>query len=224
MRTAPYFLLLMLILAACGAAEAMHDADDIETGDTIQTLDFEAADSFETGDFPESNASLTLENGLYRVTQRGNHTAYIWGQGGESVQDVQIDVEAESVSEYSNNLYGVMCRVNEDGAGYTFLISNDGFGAIARTDGRSLTFIFDWTQNDAINKGTSSNSIRAVCSGEYLALYVNDKFVADVEDDRYSDAGQVGLLAGILVETSNDEGEAVVEFDNLILKEVTIRD
>ena len=55
--------------------------------------------------------------------------------------------------------------------------------------------------------------MRAVCMGDYLALYINDEFVADATDDTYS-TGQVGLAAS----ASNILG-VQVEFDNLTVHE-----
>ena len=122
-----------------------------------------------------------------------------------------------------------MCRVNADGEGYAFLVSNDGFGAIAyavkgAAERSSLTFIFDWIESDAINEDQSQNDIRAVCIDEYLALYVNGEFVGDVEDDRFSDPGQAGLIAGIFIESGDETGEALVEFDNLMVSEGELLD
>jgi hypothetical protein len=113
-----------------------------------------------------------------------------------------------------------MCRVNAEGEGYAFLISSDGFGAIAAvikgsSERGSLNLIDEWSENDAINPGQSENTIRAVCIDDYLALYVNGEFVGDVEDERFADSGQAGLIAGLLVENPDEAGEVIIEFDDL---------
>jgi hypothetical protein len=229
MRYAPLLILLALILAACGSDDARHSEDDIQTGETVLSLDFADAADFETGEYEEEQASLSIEDGAYRLWQAGDRTAYIWGQGGDEAANVIIAAQATSQAEFANNLYGVMCRVNAEGEGYAFLISNDGFGAIAyavkgAAERSSLTFIFDWVENDAINDGQSQNSIRAVCIDDYLALYVNGEFVGDVEDDRFPDPGQAGLLAGIFIEDRNEIGEVIIEFDDLTVSEGELLD
>jgi hypothetical protein len=117
-----------------------------------------------------------------------------------------------------------MCRVNAEGEGYAFLISNDGFGAIAYADKGasergSLSFLFDWVESDAINAGQAENTIRAVCVDDYLALYVNGEFVGDVEDDRFTSGGQAGLIAGLFIESGDELGEVIVDFDDLTVSE-----
>lgn len=204
---------LTLILVACGGS--IRDEDDISLGDELLRDDFETQTILETTTFNENNASLSLDAGRYIIDHRSERSAYIWGQGGEAHQDVAVQADTESLVAYSNNLYGVMCRVDEDGAGYVFLISNDGFGAIARSDGRSLSFLLPWHEHDSINAGTDTNTIRGVCVGNYLALFVNDTLIGDVEDDTYSAAGGVGLLAGVFVEHGDTEGQARIAFDNL---------
>lgn len=222
-RLAPLLIILALIAVAC-SADAQHSEDDIEVGETILSVDFADEASFETGDYAEAGASLRIEEGRYRLQQAGERTAYIWGQGGDEAANVIVEAVAAPQSDFANNLYGVMCRVNAEGEGYAFLISNDGFGAIAFADKgagtqSSLSFIFDWAESDAINEGQAQNTIRAVCIDDYLALYVNGEFVGDVEDTRFSAPGQAGLIAGIFIESGDEAGEVIVEFDDLTVSE-----
>ena len=117
-----------------------------------------------------------------------------------------------------------MCRVNDVGDGYAFLISNDGFGAIAyaekgAAERGSLTFIAEWVESSAINEGQAQNTVRAVCLDDYLALYVNGEFVIDVEDDRFPDPGQAAVIAGLFIENRDETGEVIVEFDDITVSE-----
>ncbi len=220
-------LLLIFLLAACGQ-EAGRDEKDLQRGAILYTIDFEADTAFETGNFSDTDSSrpfastLTIQNGGYQIQHSAKSSSYIWGQGGDSVQEVDIEVEAQFVEGSADNFYGVMCRVNENSEGYIFLISSDGYGAIARTDGRSLSFLADWREHEAIKKGKITNKIRAVCVDDYLALYVNGKLVVDIEDDELSETGQIGLAAGILTET-REETEVSVTFDNLVVREASLK-
>jgi hypothetical protein len=97
------------------------------------------------------------------------------------------------------------------GNGYAFLIQGSGSFAIMKAHGRVLTPLVDWRPSEAINRGPAQNRIRAICVGSYLALYVNDQFLADATDDTYA-SGQVGLAAS----AANRIGARIV-FDNLTI-------
>lgn len=225
-------IVLIFLLAACGT-DAIRDEDDIKTGDVLYSLDFEDATSFETGDFsgaPEDTrpfeAKLTIEDGFYQIHYTTATSSYIWGQGSEAVQNSQVEAEARPLADGDDYFYGVMCRVDENGAGYAFLISTDGYGAIARADGRSLSFLANWRESDAIKQGDANNKIRVVCVENYLALYVNDEFVADAEDndkdERHLDEGQTGFIVGVLNE-KRENIEMTVAFDDLTVREASLK-
>lgn len=97
------------------------------------------------------------------------------------------------------------------GDGYAFLIQGGGSFAIMRARGRQLTPLVDWTTSDAIHTGPARNHLRAVCLGNYLAFYVNDRFLGSATDDTYA-RGQVGLAAS----AANRLGTRIV-FDNLVV-------
>jgi hypothetical protein len=218
-----YLLLALLFLAACGP-EPLRSSDDLDIGEPFLSLSFDSPSDFETGDYPEAGAALSLEDGRYLIRQGGERTAYIWGQGGEPIQDVVVEALAMPQTNYPHDLYGLMCRLDANGAGYLFLLSSDGFGAIARTDGRSLAFLLPWRQSGAINTGPAENTIRGVCVGDYLALYVNGEWLGDVRDSTYSQAGQVGLAAGLFIEGAGESAEVVVAFDDLRLSPVSLQE
>jgi len=101
--------------------------------------------------------------------------------------------------------------VFSQGNGYAFLIRGSGTFAIMKAHGRVLTPLVDWRTSEAINRGVAQNRIRAICVGNYLALYVNDQFLADATDDTYA-AGQVGLAASATTRVG-----ARMVFDNLTI-------
>lgn len=96
-----------------------------------------------------------------------------------------------------------------NGDGYLFLLQGTGQFAILRARGRDVTPLVDWTPSDIVNPAPGSNHIRAICDGNYLALYINDQFAAEATDDAYRE-GQIGLVAG----AANRLGVRV-NFDNL---------
>ncbi len=98
-----------------------------------------------------------------------------------------------------------------EGDGYLFLIQGGGSFAIMRAHGRNLIPLVDWKTSDAIHQGPAQNHIRAICAGNYLAMYVNDQFLGDATDDTYSD-GQIGLAASAATRLGTR-----IDFDNLTL-------
>ncbi|MBK8029721.1 MAG: hypothetical protein IPK17_09460 [Chloroflexi bacterium] len=116
------------------------------------------------------------------------------GLNAERHTDVVIEVETTQLSDDRNNAYGVLCRAStsNDGDGYYFLISGDGYFSIRRGATERVDGLIDWTQTNVVNQDRGINRIRAVCIGDYLALQVNGQFIADTHDTRYAE-GYAGL-------------------------------
>lgn len=73
--------------------------------------------------------------------------------------------------------------------------------------------LVDWTTSDKINTGPALNTLRVVCLGDYLALYINGEFMGDAIDDTYT-RGQVGLAAAAASRLG-----LTVEYDNLTVSQ-----
>lgn len=228
MRRQVMFVALMIVvalaLAACGSDDPDHS---VTTGDELFSVSFDDSSAWETGSYPadagEPNAVLAIEDGHYQIDYRAERSASLtWGTGGEAVQDVVIEVDTEQLNEADDNLYGVACRLvedeNGDASGYLLLISGDGHFGIAELSRKSLDFVLEWHQSDQIKQGAASNSIRAACIDDYLAIYANGEFLGDVKDDRYVRDGQVALVAGTTEETSIS-----VAFDDLTVYEGSLK-
>jgi hypothetical protein len=114
------------------------------------------------------------------------------------------------------NGYGVMCRANSDGDGYYFMINPNGYFSIQMGDSKGIHALVDWQHSKAIKPDIDRNSIRAVCVGDYLAMYINDTFVAEVSDMTYT-SGYTGLSVAADANTDVDAA-----FDNLAIYAVTI--
>ena len=101
-----------------------------------------------------------------------------------------------------------------NGDGYLFLIQGSGSWGIFRSRGRNLTPLHDWAPSEHIQRGRGGrNHLRAVCADDTLALYINDEFVAEVQDDSFA-SGQVGLAASAFTRLG-----AQISFDNLVVSE-----
>lgn len=212
---------LALFLVACGSDDPEVNEGDIDRT-TGYTINFDDEADFETGTYPGSG-ELRIADGEYTVVSLNpTNNAYLWGSNvgtdNPALKNVIIEVEARPSDGRIDNWYGVMCRVNEAGGGYAFLISGDGYWAIARSDGRSLFFLEQWRQAEAINQGNNTNTLQAYCLNNYLALYVNDSFLGDLTHDE--DGKQIDRVGGVALLAGGVEGDqVVVHFDNLVVSE-----
>ncbi len=120
---------------------------------------------------------------------------YVWTQGDSEYADIVVEAELTQTSDYDHNAFGLACRLDpaNSGRGYFFLISGDGYASIRWSNGRSLEPIIAAQPIEFIKRGRATNRVRAVCIGDYLALWVNDEFVAEARDRRAS-AGAVGMV------------------------------
>lgn len=108
--------------------------------------------------------------------------------------DIRLRTDASLVkaAEESQAVFGVMCRVQNDGSGIFLGIRGDGYGSIQKWDGSQLTPLMDWTYSDAINPGIDANYIEGICDGDEYMLYVNGVYVTQVENADFP-IGKIGL-------------------------------
>lgn len=199
----------LAILAGCSAA-----GEPYTQGSVILSEAFSEPSAWET--YSDTGVDLRVSDGVY-LFQTGD-AGYIWGLNEQIHRDVVIEVAASQVSVSEDNAYGVMCRADtsNNGDGYYFLVSGDGFYTIARGEGDSVSALLEWTESEAIVQGAGTNTIRAVCIGDYLGMYVNGRFLTELRDETYL-SGYAGL-AGIAFQG----GEMTIHFDNLTIWEAAL--
>ncbi len=201
--------------------EDMLEDGDIEITDAelVIDIDFSDEDDWEFYEDNEGSVQVDEDDEVYLIeVEYSEDRAYLWGQDSREFSDVVIQVDTEQLSNEDNNGYGVMCRADPDntGYGYIFYISGDGFVAIFMNDEEDgIEQIYEWDEADAINQGEDENTLTVVCVGEYLAFYVNEELVAEVEDDTF-DEGVIAFAASIFEEDEDVE----IAFDNLLVWEV----
>lgn len=194
-----------LLLAACAVTPTQRFA----LGDVILQADFSQPTQWESYVNANQNVNFRIEDGAYRA--QGWDGGFMWTIHAPMASDVVIEVEATQLSDYRNNAYGVMCRAapSANSNGYYFLISGDGQFTIRRGAVDEVKALIPFTASDAIRQDQGINRIRAVCIGTYLALYVNDTFVAETHDD-YFQQGYTGLTAAVV-----EDGDVDIAFDDL---------
>ncbi len=208
---------LLLLAAACSALEQVAAPAQVPSqGFRYVGLLFEDdfADDFADGSAWRSYATddlfLGVADGAYKINFVGRK--YVWTQAEAQYADVVIEADLAQISTYNHNAFGLACRLTPDnsGRGYFFLISGDGYVSIRWSDGRSLQPIVEARPSQHVRRGKAKNRVRAICIGDYLALWVNDEFAAAARDGR-ADAGAVGM-AGVM----NYAGQSLtVAFDDV---------
>ena len=157
---------------------------------------------------------LGVENGMYRAYTM--NAGYVWGLNKQSHSDVILEVEAVPMTIHYENGFGITCRSDptNNGDGYYFMITGTGYYSIRIGQGNEVRPLVDWQPSDAIHQELDTNRLRAVCIGNYLAFYVNDKLLATATDDVF----QTGY-AGLAVSASTDS-DIDVAFDNFSIYQV----
>ena len=151
-------------------------------------------------------------DGKYFVTSTQNGGA-MWGVAGQNYTDVTIEVTTTQINAPSNNNndYGILCRLRENADGYSFNISGDGFYSIQRMDDSEFVNLVEWAESNKIKTGNASNTIKAICQGSTLTLFINGDQVAEVTDTTYTD-GDIALAA-----TTYEDQPTEIRFDDLVV-------
>lgn len=190
-----------------GFSEPRHQYhfDDDETGWDVFTS-------------PDQQALFWINGGALEgavVADRG----YIWSLNDQNYQDVSIEATVQqSRGSTQGNGFGLMCRANEPGDGYYFLISSSGQFAIFKGDlnqGADLIPLVNWQPNKAIQQGFEPNDLQAVCVTDYLSFSANGQFLAEARDKTVS-AGRLGVVLGASGET------AWVSYDDIIVRDANV--
>ena len=138
----------------------------------------------------------------------------MWGAPRQDfvIPVIEVDTTQVTAPANNNNDYGVMCRLQANGDGYSFSISGDGFFTIQKAKDDAFTNLVEWQASSLINQGNASNHLMAVCEGDTLSFYVNGSFLAEVHDTEFT-SGDIALTA-----TSYEPENTEIHFDNLVVK------
>jgi serine/threonine protein kinase len=120
------------------------------------------------------------------------------------------------VNIFSGHSGGVFFRLSTNFIGnydgYLFEIDSQGHYKISREQGTSITALKDWGPSPALHTGYHvTNLLQLIARGSTFMFYVNGKYLTEVQNDYYSQPGEVGFLA-----TSTSGGsDAEVVYSNL---------
>ena len=206
-----------ILLAACGSAQQSAPSGRINLGTERSRYTFDSPqtswDTFSLGG--DQAVFQVIDGGLTGavIANRG----YIWSLENNRYNNVAVEAIVEQTKGSRGNGFGVMCRADEDGNGYYFVISSAGQFAILKATSAAddPARLVDWQSNSIIHEGDALNTIQAICAGDYLAFYANGQFLADLHDSTFS-AGEVGVVLGAVDET------LWARFDDIVIWDVEL--
>ena len=173
MKNLAIAVLLILVLISCGPNPDRCVTDKALLEDNFN----DKACGWD--EYEEDKASAGYFGSEYFVAVQQPNTSAVAVPPGASFADVSVQAEARLESGSSDNNFGLLCRYQDMNNFYAFLISSDGYYAIAKViDGTPYTILSgDGTHlmpSEAILvEPSADNEIHAVCAGDELTLYVN---------------------------------------------------
>ncbi len=195
----PFLLVLALILlTACrGAASGVLFYDRF--GNPDSGWGSESRESYDRG----------YQEGEYFI-EVYEPEWFVWAGPGKRFGDVEVTVDARRVSGAPGGHFGLICRYQAPANFYYFAITDDGYYAIMRVRDNHPKILTGagFLPSPDIPVGAAVYRLRALCQGEHLRLFVNDRLIASVTDKTFS-RGDVGLGVG-----SGPDGSLRVHFDN----------
>lgn len=191
-----FFVCVMIALTGCSAQSLTADTLPWVSDDSILFVD---DFSQKTGGWQTSEDRLSFagyDQGGFRLwVDLPNYQ--VWSVPGLNFQDTRVYTMAKQVAGPDDNLFGVVCRYQDEGNFYALVISSDGYyGIFKRQAGyQSLLGLPQMGFNESIHRGDQSNEILAVCQGDQLVLFVNNTKLLQVSDSTFTH-GDVGMIVG----------------------------
>lgn len=213
-----FVLLAALLLAACGGTESALPTQRLQLGTERAAYDFsETMGEWDTFIMPGDSALFRVNNDVLEGAIVDN-LGYIWSLDEQNHYDVAAQVTVRQTEGMAGSGYGVMCRAQDNGDGYYFLISGQGRFSIRKgtREQNDLIALIDWQDTPAVRRGSEANTLLAICAGDYLALFINDQFVGEAHDATF-ERGQLGVTLA-----AAGDATAWVAFDDILVRDVLI--
>jgi hypothetical protein len=152
-----------------------------------------------------------LDGGLRLLANRPQYD--YWSLIGRQEGDVILVVKANVLAGPLDNRLGLICRYQDAGNYYAFLMSSDGYVGILRFLNGELSVLSAPTleYRSEIRQGLAVNLLQADCVGDRLTLWVNQQPVAEAHDQSFA-VGDMGVWVG-----SGVEGGVDVLFDDFLM-------
>lgn len=185
----------------------VYNPDASASGDPYISTEFDDTEGWYTIAVPDGatydasfeNSRVYIEVGQTYATAYMVYDAFL-------PADVRVDTFAESVVGTSKNNISLVCRATDAGW-YEFSMSSGGEWFIYKYDNGQYTELKKGASR-AINMQKATNELTATCIGTELTFYVNQVEMGSVRDNRFKDAGQVGISVSTF-----DIPQVGIEFD-----------
>ena len=169
--------------------------------------EFNTNEGWSLGEMKGGSAAITQGDYYSLTTHQGE--PFSFGVVDFVAQDITLRADASlaKTGDPTKDIYGVMCRVQNDGSGIFFAVRSDGYGSIQKWDGTSLTMLTDWIAMDSVRQGIAANYIEGNCVGDNYMLIINGDYVTDVDNSDFL-IGNIGV--GVVPQSAS---ETRVDFD-----------
>jgi S1-C subfamily serine protease len=177
------------------------------SGDSFIETEFDDTEGWYVFTVPESDKyEASYQNSrVYLQVDQADTTAYMVYNDFVPA-DVRVDTSAETVFGTNRNNISLVCRATDAGW-YEFSMNSGGLWFIWKYDNGQYTELTRGASK-AINMQKAANELTATCIGTELTFYVNQTKMGSVRDNRFKDAGQVGISVSTF-----DIPNVGVEFD-----------
>ncbi|MGB9897015.1 hypothetical protein [Thermanaerothrix sp.] len=202
-------VLVLLWLVGMGGCDRINSLTPSDSQDHLWFYDDFSDPQRGWQQWESEQAKIVNQEGGLRFSINAPYYDY-WSLAGIQIEDAILAVEARVVGGPLNNDFGLICRYQNPGQFYAFIISSDGYAGIAVVDeeGYHLLTGTTLTYFASLERDRSTYLLRADCIGPRLTLYVDREKLLETEDHRYN-SGDVGVFAG----TFDQVGVEVI-FDN----------
>jgi hypothetical protein len=121
-------------------------------------------------------------------------------------------MSAVAIPDKGDNAFGLVCRGQDNGDGYLFRISSDGYYSITIDQGDNFKTLVDWTESDLIHKSSDNNTLQASCVGSHLKMWINSKLAGETDDSTFT-TGDIGVTV-----TTYEDKPTEVHFDDFMAR------
>lgn len=181
-----------------------------QPGDTLLADTFDE-NIHDWGVFTRTGVTVKVSSGALAITVTDPQMFYFSNPAGRFA-DVDLTVETTLVEGLNRNSFsGAQCRKKDDSNFYMAAITANGYYALVKYANDKWKPLVDWTLSSAIKTGKATNSVRLICSGQVLQVWINGVRLVTLKDKEFA-SGQIGVLAGTF-DAANPK--TIVNFDNV---------
>jgi hypothetical protein len=157
----------------------------------------------------DAEAGAQYDDGAFRISV--HEEQYIaWTSLSQELDDFALEVSATWVGGSATNVYGVFARFRDEENYHEFGVDGGGHFMVGKYASGERTFLADWQESSAVNRGAGANNdLAVICKQNELRLYANGELLATVVDDSFVE-GEIALFA----ETFGEGGVEIL-FDDL---------